>query len=128
MYAIDKYNPTITIELDNGIYIFDCESATGKTRLCKELRKLQAYGEAVASYTYDDLLIGIPVDNIFDSDKYKVIMLDRYDLYKDKWHDKIRECSKNSIVLIDCKGEFSASEDDEVCFIEMTADRIEVMQ
>ena len=67
MYKTDSsnnYGTIIDINLENGIYIFDNQSATGKTRLCKALRDCQKYGEPVASYTYDDKLLGIPIENI----------------------------------------------------------------
>lgn len=47
MYINKEYKPEISIALDNGIYVFDSESATGKTWLCKHLKKLKAYGEPV---------------------------------------------------------------------------------
>ena len=46
---IDKYSTTIDIKLDAGVYVFDNQSSTGKTRLYKELRECQKYGENVAA-------------------------------------------------------------------------------
>ena len=37
MYYLDKYSVTIDIKLEPGIYVFDNQSATGKTRLAKLL-------------------------------------------------------------------------------------------
>lgn len=126
MYQTSKYATEIDIQLNNGIYIINSDSAIGKTRLCKELRKQQKYGEPVASYTYDDRLLGMPIENILVPNKYKVIMLDRYDLYEGEGAEGILKCKDNTIILIDCKGEFTVSVDDEWCDINMTEAKIEV--
>lgn len=128
MYSIDKYNVKIKINLESGIYVFDNESATGKTRLAKMLAEYQAYGEPVISYTYNDYLKGISLNNMIKNKKYEVIMLDRYDLYNGEYSDIIREFSKDTIVLMDCKSEVKNIEDDDWCDITMTADCIEVSQ
>lgn len=125
MYMNTDYNPSITINLDNGIYIFNNESATGKTRLCKRLKDLKAYGEPVDSFTYNDLLRGIRLDSVL-TPVNKVILLDRYDLYKTEGYDLINKCADNSIILIDCKTPFMGSLDIEDCFIEMGEDSIVV--
>ena len=131
MYKTDDnndYGTLIEINLDNGIYIFDNQSATGKTRLCKALRDCQKYGEPVASYTYDDKLLEMPIERVLVPDKYKVIMLDRYDLYEGDGAELIKECADNSIILIDCKGDFTVCSTDEWCTISMAEDKIEVTQ
>ena len=64
MYKTDSsnnYGTILDIDLPDGIYIFDNQSATGKTRLHKALRECQKYGEPVASYTYDDKLLGMSI-------------------------------------------------------------------
>lgn len=126
MYKNDKFQPMIEINLENGIYIFDNESATGKTRLCKVLKTYQIYGEPVASFTYHDILLGNQVEKILIPNKYKVILLDRYDLYGVGPTDLFDKCAENSIILIDCKGEFLASRNDDWCLIKMTDSKIEV--
>lgn len=125
MYVNAEYNPTVNINLENGIYTFDAESATGKTRLCKHLKTLNAYGEPVDSFTYNDLLRGDTLNNVLNS-KNKVIMLDRYDLYKNEGHELINQCAENSIILIDCKSAFPGSSDSQDCFIEMAENSLEV--
>ncbi len=125
MYINDEYNPTVKINLENGIYTFDAESATGKTRLCKHLKKLKAYGELVDSFTYDDLLRGDTLDKVLRAEN-KVIMLDRYDLYKSEGHELINRCAEHSIILIDCKSPFLGSPESEDCCITMTENWLEV--
>lgn len=126
MFEIDSYAVKIKINLENGIYVFDNESATGKTRLCKLLKEYQAYGEAVASYTYNDKLLGRSISEIFIPDKYKVILLDRYDLYEGEGRELINECAKNTIILVDCKDKFTVTNEEDWCSIDMTSNKIEV--
>lgn len=128
MYKLDKYLTKISIQLENGIYIFDNISASGKTRLYKVLRECQAYGEPVASYTYNDKLLGLPIESVLMPNKYKVIMLDRYDMYEGDGASLILKCAENSIILIDCKGDFTVTNLDEWCDIRLTDCGIEVTQ
>lgn len=128
MYRLNKYNVAINIELEPGIYVFDNQSATGKTRLAKLLSEYQAYGEPVVSYTYNDKLKGLSLGDFIKDKKYKVILLDRYDLYNGDYSEDIKKHAKESIVLIDCKSEVKNINDDEWCNIVMSEDSIEVMQ
>lgn len=126
MFRLDKYSVEIIIDLENGIYLFDNESATGKTRLCKLLREYQVYGEKVASYTFNDKLLGIPIHEILVPDKYKVIMLDRYDLYEGYGKELINVCAENTIILIDCKDKFTVTNEEDLCSIKLEPSKIEV--
>ena len=126
MFRLDKYAVKIMINLENGIYVFDNESATGKTRLCKLLREYQAYGEKVASYTYNDKLLGVPINEVLEPTKYKVIMLDRYDLYEGYGKEFINKCASDAIILVDCKDKFTVTNEEDWCSIDLKPDRIEV--
>lgn len=128
MYINDKYSIMIHIKLGNGLYVFDSEASTGKTRLFKELRKHQTYGEAISTYTYNDKLLGHRIEDALIPNKYKVIMLDRYDQYEGDGAELINECAKTCIILIDCKESFSASTEDKWCTIKMSAKLIEVIE
>ena len=57
-----------------------------------------------------------------------MILLDRYDLYNGDYAETIIKCSKDAVVLIDCKSEVKNINNDDWCTIEMTQDRIEVTQ
>lgn len=126
MFEITAYKPYIYINLENGIYLFDNMSATGKTRLCRLLKNCQAYREPVAAYTYNDKLIGLPIEKVLEPGKYKVILLDRYDMYEGDGKELINECAKQSIILIDCKGKFTVTNEEELCTISLEEDKIEV--
>ena len=125
MYVNQEYNPNVNILLNNGIYVFDAESATGKTWLCKQLKKLKAYGEPVDAITYNDLLTRVRLENVVKPQN-KVIMLDRYDMYREAGYELINNCETTSIVLIDCKSGFNGSRDTEMCFIDISENNIEV--
>lgn len=128
MYAINNSDVELIFSLENGLYLFEPEASTGKTRLCKEIRKHQQYGEDIASYSYEDKQSGIDIQTVLNSDQYKVIMLDRYDMYNGDGAELIKECAKHSIVLIDCKSGLNFVADDDLCMIEMTPSKIEVLQ
>lgn len=140
MYTNNNFRIKIDLQLNNGIYIFEGESATGKTRLFNELRNIQKYEQSenqdksIITYTYNDYLIyKISLQQAFDEYKesVKVIMLDRYDLYgTERDIERLMEISKWSIILIDCKQIelFSTSTIDKICFIEMTESSIKVTE
>lgn len=112
---------------ENGIYIFDCY-CIGKTRLFKCLRQVEPYYESISTYTYNDKLLGRRIEDTLVPNKYKIIMLDRYDMYNGDGADLINKCAESSIILIDCKGSFEVSADDRWCTIEMGAYSIEVTE
>ena len=128
MVKLSNCLPEIMIDLSNGVYLFENKAATGKTRLCKELKKHQKYKEEVASYSFDDYLNNIPIESVLIPNKYRVIMLDRYDMYNGVGKDLISACKANTIILIDCKKGLNFGVDYEVCYIEMTDRFIEVTE
>lgn len=125
MFQLNTHNYKLDIQLENGLYIIDSE-CKGKTFLANLLREYQSYGEPVASYTYNDKLNGKPIESVLISNKFKLIMIDRYDMYKGDGIDLIEECAKNSIVLMDCKHSDGLSNIDEWCWLEIIGDTIVV--
>lgn len=123
----DIYRTQIVVDAGLGIYIFDDESAIGKTRLYHELKSLQTAGEPVCAIRYDD---GVPIQELerwTDEREMKVVMVDRYDMYNNKELDNLLEilCQKMS-VLLDCKRGTAINYDDETVFMTMEVNRIEV--
>ena len=96
----------ISIEAENGIYVYFNESASGKTKLLNYTKPLVTIGKLKAKcITYDDVVNtnGQCLNNMDSAD---LILLDRVDLYKDKLNARdLEEKSKNSIILIDCKSD-----------------------
>lgn len=95
----------ININLEPGIYMFDDFSSTGKTYLCKLLKKLRTFGYPVDGYNYDDYLRKISLKQLVGKldGKIECLEIDRYVLYKEEFHDYIKELGKYCVVLIDCK-------------------------
>lgn len=126
--TVDTGSVEINIDIEeNGIYIFDCY-CMGKTRMFKCLRRVEPYHDFISTYTYSDKLAGRKIEDALVPNKYKLIMLDRYDMYNGDGADLINECAKSSIILIDCKGSFEVSTEDKWCTIEMSAASIEVTE
>lgn len=122
-----KQSVDISINLDNGLYIMDLYSASGKTRLTNLIKLLEAYGEPVVGYTYNDYL-----ENKYDFREYldrknpKVIILDRYDMYYEAYKDVLEKWRNKAIVLVDSKSGFGLPQVDDLTYIEMTETSIEV--
>lgn len=104
-------NTDVSIDLPFGVYLMDRDASTGKTYLNKCLKEAWLSGESVDGYTYNDLLRGITLADYIKSRKLNCLMLDRYDMYKDKFHDIIENLRYTCIVLIDCKGELNIDYD-----------------
>lgn len=119
MFKLDKYRVKIDIQLDKGLYVFDSEAATGKTRLTKAIKRYMCYDAGVCAYTYNDKQCGIPIENVLVPKKYELIVVDRYDMYRDYGYDLILECAKESIVLVDSKRGAFFNEMNDFCTIEM---------
>lgn len=94
----------ICIDLPNGIYEFDAISGTGKTRLAKLLKELAVAGEPVMSYTYNDKVLGLDFDTVVKPGEQKLLVVDRYDLYRDEFNERINRFADTGVVLVDIKG------------------------
>lgn len=126
MLLLDSLNVTVKINLNNGIYQFDCESSTGKTRLYKVLRDYQRCGVNVISYSYNDLIDGLDLRNILLNKNPDLILLDRYDMYNTLYHKELISLESSCIVLIDSKEMLKFGEYDLVCGINLLPESIEV--
>lgn len=128
MLSIEEYKDKIYINLENGVYIFDDESATGKSRLCSLMKEYRGNGRLdIFGYTYIDRY-DISFEQVFNKGKTKVVLLDRYDMYLGEAAEWISKYKNDMVILIDCKGEFKDIdvEDWDYCYIKMTVNSIEV--
>lgn len=91
---------SLTVGLAPGIYAFERESATGKTRLYKYLEQLSASGENVSVYNYTSHRTGA---KIVPSNP-DLLMVDRLDMFSNDL-DFLKQLSTltNTVVLIDVK-------------------------
>lgn len=125
MYKLGLVNPEVIIDLENGVYEFMENSATGKTYLLNML-KMASVKEPVIGYTYSDHLDGsVLMERCLRS---KVIMFDRYDMYAGCYKDIILACKDNSIILLDNKTYDRLGLDMGYCGVKLTRGRIEVSE
>lgn len=102
MLKLMSYGVDINIELDKGIYLFSSYSATGKSYLLFLLKAIKS-NQRLLTYDSDDYDNGIDLGKLLESTDYDLVIIDRYDLYLDKFIKEIKEAGKHSIVLIDSK-------------------------
>lgn len=117
---------TISINLENGVYQFCCESATGKTRLYDSIKSYQHAGYNVTAYSYTDLQDGLNLEEVINRIRPQLLLIDRYDMFSDMYHESILRVSENCIVLIDSKDVLTFSDYYTTCEINMTPTTIEV--
>ena len=126
MFKIDGRRIKIDIELENGIYVFESESGVGKTYLAKVLQKYRTFNEPVASYGYENFSNGMSLEKLLDH-KFKVVVIDRYDMYSSKkLNSVIEKYRKDSVILVDCKITVNAPKFDDIALIDRDNDRIRV--
>lgn len=126
-FVNNEYSTKINIDLENGLYTFNNMSATGKTRLYKVLKALQLAGEPVAAYSFEDYKYGVDLKAFLEKNRNKcVLLIDRYDMFDGMYRKEIAEYSDASIVLVDYKGKLSFTDNDGLCFIQMTSNSITV--
>lgn len=115
----------IRINLDNGIYQVDPVSASGKSYLYSMLQELDR--EDILSLSYKDmkLLANKEAKNELFSRDYKLILIDRYDLYNGVLNEYLQRYNEKAIVIVDLK---QKSEDwiDHMCEFNLTKDELEV--
>lgn len=92
-------SPSISIDLEPGVYLLPSQSAIGKSYLCSAFRDLESI-DRVKSHAFPAELIA---SQVFDSSKRDVVMLDRYDLCKVDYSMEMLDFAKTGVVLVDCK-------------------------
>lgn len=92
--------------------------------MCKYLKQLHKKGFPVAAYDYNDYSSGVSIEGVLNPGKFDVIELDRYSLFNGVAADLIQECSKSSVILIDCKQPLKFSCQCDFCFSEICKNRI----
>ena len=86
---------------ENGLYSFDDQTATGKTYL---VNLMQGMNEVyVVTYSSTESVLNAQIDEAL-SDKYKLVIFDRCDLYMTQnLYDKLLSKSNDMIILLDLK-------------------------
>lgn len=101
---LNKLNIKIDIQLDNGVYVFNNISSTGKTYLYNTINMYLNLDDEIPVFglSYTDYEKGLTLAKAI-KDKAKLVVIDRYDMYKGEFDKEIEELGKNGIVLVDCK-------------------------
>ena len=124
MIVLDELTDKVYINISQGLYLVDKESACGKTYMCSMLEKYRVRGYPVCSYTYSD--VGkVDINNILDIEKYKLVFIDRYDMYKDIYNSNIiKFVERGGTVIIDCKESFKIQGKCKICFVEIKEPKV----
>ena len=99
---LDEYNIKVDVQLENGIYRFTNQSSTGKSYLYNTMSMYLKGKVPVFGINYTDYLKGVNLNKAVKN-RARLVVLDRYDMYKGEFDREINELCKNGIVLIDCK-------------------------
>lgn len=96
---------TINMPFMPGVFMFKQESAMGKSRLGKMFKSMMIKDMPVACYTYRDLVeYRLTLEEYLKDRHIEVLLIDRYNLYYDKFHDTINKLVKSGcMVMIDLK-------------------------
>ena len=125
MFELTTYKVPIRVQLDNGVYHFVGESATGKSYLANLLSKYGAYGEPVATYSYHDYVSGKSLTELLDNPSLRLVVVDRYDLYSDHYAAELTRKYTDKIVLVDVK-KYNSLRGVPLCSLSLTSAGIEV--
>lgn len=117
MYKCDEYSVSISIDLDPGLYLFTEEASTGKSFLCRLLKRYCSYGEPVKGITATDFENKYTLRELIGNKHYEVIMLDRYAMYPNYDTELLEHLSKDSIILIASKQIPNEFDDIDICSI-----------
>jgi hypothetical protein len=116
-------NRKVNIRLTSGVYDFESSSARGKTLLVKMIKSLG--DKDMVALTYNDILLGIDIDGII-SRKPRLLVLDRFDMYDDKFQVLEKLKGTDIIVLVDYKTQRHFCNFDDTCWVTLTENSLEV--
>jgi hypothetical protein len=116
-------NRKVNIRLTSGVYDFESSSARGKTLLVKMIKSLG--DKDMVALTYNDILLGIDIEGII-SRKPRLLVLDRFDMYDDKFQMLEKLKGTDIIVLVDYKTQRHFCNFDDTCWVTLTENSLEV--
>jgi uridine kinase len=115
----------IKIDLPNGIYSMGTMAASGKTYLIKLLSQVTSQKDIIC-ISYNNYLYIDSLTKLADKLSAKVIILDRYDMYRDAFKEDILQLKEKTVILLDSKHGTSFDEFVEVCIVDFRKDCLEV--
>lgn len=116
-------NRKVNIDLEPGVYSFHPDSATGKTLLVKMVKSIGEKDKI--AITYHDIIMGLDIGKVI-SNKPKLLILDRFDLYDYEAARLENLKHEDCITLVDYKTERKYCDFDDTCFIELDKEKLEV--
>jgi hypothetical protein len=116
-------NRKVNIRLTSGVYDFESSSARGKTLLVKMIKSLG--DKDMVALTYNDILLGIDIEGII-SRKPRLLVLDRFNMYDDKFQVLEKLKGTDIIVLVDYKTQRHFCNFDDTCWVTLTENSLEV--
>jgi hypothetical protein len=116
-------NRKVDIRLTSGVYDFESSSARGKTLLVKMIKSLG--DNDMVALTYNDILLGIDIDRIISRNP-RLLVLDRFDMYDDKFQVLEKLKGTDIIVLVDYKTQRHFCNFDDTCWVTLTENSLEV--
>jgi hypothetical protein len=116
-------NRKVDIRLTSGVYDFESSSARGKTLLVKMIKSLG--DNDMVALTYNDILLGIDIDKIISRNP-RLLVLDRFDMYDDKFQVLEKLKGTDIIVLVDYKTQRHFCNFDDTCWVTLTENSLEV--
>lgn len=116
-----------TIDLKNGVWLMDFESATGKTFLFKSLRAIESGTDVYYTFSYEDLVRCSPSLSEERISKCELAVFDRYDLYAPLGAELINRLGKVCPVLVDCKHNDFGLDTIDSCFVLLRRGTVEVV-
>lgn len=123
MLKFISYGVDIDIQLDKGVYVFSSYSASGKSYLLFLLDAIKD-DENILTYTYKDYKADVDLGKLLSNRSYDLVLIDRYDLYLDKFSNAIVNAGRESLVLIDSKHGLLVEYD--TCDIILAKDKVTV--
>lgn len=127
MIQYTGFRTDIIINLENDIYQFAPNSATGKTRLFNLLKSYRHGDQSIVLYTYNDYINKVNLGEVLKEVKdIRLIFIDRYDLYFNSFAEDIQNYRDKSIILIDSKRALEFNDVYTMCGINMSESLIEV--
>lgn len=97
--------PRISIDVPCGIYVFEPESANGKTRLAKLVTERGLFKQGVQSISYNDYAMYRDSVLRVIRENQRILIVDRYDLWCNDVEvaDAISKREADRVTLIDVK-------------------------
>lgn len=127
MYKFSMRGKSVNIELDPGVYVFDCVTSSGKTFLCNMLKQFKTVGQPVGGYTYTDVLDGRSLQDYVGNNKFTCLVVDRYDMYNGDYDEYLDELANSGcIVLVDCKYKSGLNFEYDLASIELSEGKVRV--